>query len=111
MLGIIMPFGKHKGKFISELPSSYLHWLAENCENEEVCSAQMRNIGIVLIITDIGMSKPARHSSIHHPVRCNCGAVYCSRFYALLCQQNGHPNRNQQQKKENTHAHTNKTSR
>ena len=34
-----MPFGKHKGTMISDLPSSYLKWLAENCEDETVCEA------------------------------------------------------------------------
>jgi hypothetical protein len=34
-----MPFGKHKGTRIGDLPSSYLHWLAENCENEDICAA------------------------------------------------------------------------
>lgn len=27
--GYIMPFGKHKGESIADLPSSYLRWLAE----------------------------------------------------------------------------------
>ncbi|MGH8373262.1 MAG: putative quorum-sensing-regulated virulence factor [Gammaproteobacteria bacterium] len=35
----VMPFGKHKGKTIEDLPSSYLHWLAENCEDEDICAA------------------------------------------------------------------------
>lgn len=34
-----MPFGKHKGKEIESLPSSYLHWLAENCDDEIVAQA------------------------------------------------------------------------
>lgn len=34
-----MPFGKHKGRLISELPSGYLRWLAENCNNEDICAA------------------------------------------------------------------------
>lgn len=34
-----MPFGKHKGKLIEDLPSDYLHWLAENCDNEEIAEA------------------------------------------------------------------------
>lgn len=33
-----MPFGKHKGKEIKDLPSSYLKWLAENCEDEKICN-------------------------------------------------------------------------
>lgn len=34
-----MPFGKHKGKLVTDLPSSYLKWLAEECENDEICEA------------------------------------------------------------------------
>lgn len=34
-----MPFGKHRGQPISELPSSYLRWLAENCRDETICEA------------------------------------------------------------------------
>ena len=29
---IEMPWGKHKGEFIDSLPSSYLYWLASNCD-------------------------------------------------------------------------------
>jgi len=39
MPGIVIPFGKYKGKFITELPSSYLHWLAENSDKEDICQA------------------------------------------------------------------------
>lgn len=35
----IMPFGKHKGTRIGDLPSSYLRWLAENCERDDICTA------------------------------------------------------------------------
>ena len=30
-----MPFGKHKGKPLVEVPKSYLRWLKENCELRE----------------------------------------------------------------------------
>lgn len=33
-----MPFGKHKGEEIEDLPSSYLRWLAENMEDEKIRS-------------------------------------------------------------------------
>ncbi len=36
---MIMPWGKHKGEDIEDIPSSYLKWLAENCENEDICCA------------------------------------------------------------------------
>lgn len=29
---MIMPFGKHKGKSIHDLPHSYLYWLVSKCE-------------------------------------------------------------------------------
>lgn len=36
---LIMPFGKYHGVAISDLPSSYLRWLAENCRDETICEA------------------------------------------------------------------------
>ena len=33
----VMPWGKYKGKKIDTIPSSYLKWLAENCEDEHIC--------------------------------------------------------------------------
>ena len=32
---IVMPFGKHKGKQIDELPSSYLLWMCENFDESK----------------------------------------------------------------------------
>ena len=32
-----MPFGKHKGQKIEDLPSDYLKWVAENIDNETIC--------------------------------------------------------------------------
>lgn len=29
-----LPFGKHKGKLIEELPNGYLEWAAENFSND-----------------------------------------------------------------------------
>lgn len=31
----VMPFGKHKGKAIENLPSSYLKWMAENFDEKD----------------------------------------------------------------------------
>lgn len=31
-----MPFGKHRGKDIEDIPSSYLRWLSLNCDDEEI---------------------------------------------------------------------------
>lgn len=31
-----MPWGKHKGEDIEDIPSDYLRWLAENCDNERI---------------------------------------------------------------------------
>ena len=36
---MIVHFGKYKGRLISEIPSGYLYWLAENCDNEMICEA------------------------------------------------------------------------
>ena len=34
-----MPWGKHKGQDIEDLPSSYLLWLAGNCDDDEIATA------------------------------------------------------------------------
>jgi Putative quorum-sensing-regulated virulence factor len=34
-----MPWGKHAGKEIEDLPTDYLKWLAENCDDEDICEA------------------------------------------------------------------------
>ena len=34
-----MPWGKHKGDDIEDVPSGYLRWLAENCEDDTIASA------------------------------------------------------------------------
>lgn len=36
---MIMPFGKHKGADIEDLPSGYLKWVAENVDDEELAEA------------------------------------------------------------------------
>jgi hypothetical protein len=33
-----MPWGKFKGKYLEDIPSGYLRWLAENCENDEIAT-------------------------------------------------------------------------
>ena len=36
----IMPWGKHKGEYIHSLSSSYLKWIAENCDwDDKICNA------------------------------------------------------------------------
>lgn len=37
--GVTMPWGKFKGYFMHAIPSGYLKWLAENCEDDEICYA------------------------------------------------------------------------
>ena len=39
MNDLAMPWGKHQGALISALPSSYLRWLAGQCDDEEICQA------------------------------------------------------------------------
>lgn len=34
-----IPFGKHKGKLIVDIPSDYLLWAAENIDQEDICEA------------------------------------------------------------------------
>lgn len=34
-----MPWGKYKGYDIEDLPTDYLKWLAENCDNDEIFTA------------------------------------------------------------------------
>jgi uncharacterized protein (DUF3820 family) len=34
-----MPWGKYQGKTIEELPSSYLKWLSEECDDDEIMEA------------------------------------------------------------------------
>ena len=34
-----LPWGKHKGEDLESVPSSYLRWLAENCEDDVIASA------------------------------------------------------------------------
>ena len=34
-----LPFGKFKGREMEDVPSSYLKWLAESCEDELICCA------------------------------------------------------------------------
>jgi len=36
---MIMPWGKHKDVDMEDIPSSYLSWLAENCDNDDICQA------------------------------------------------------------------------
>lgn len=38
-IDFIMPWGKFSGKSIEDIPSSYLKWLAEECEDDEICEA------------------------------------------------------------------------
>lgn len=33
-----MPWGKHKGEDMEDLPTGYLLWLAENCDSEPIQS-------------------------------------------------------------------------
>jgi hypothetical protein len=34
-----MPWGKFKGKTLEDIPSSYLRWLQNNCEDDEIQEA------------------------------------------------------------------------
>jgi uncharacterized protein (DUF3820 family) len=32
----VMPFGKHRGMCLGEIPDGYLEWLYEHCENQRI---------------------------------------------------------------------------
>jgi len=34
-----MPWGAFKGEEIEDIPSGYLKWLSENCEDDEIATA------------------------------------------------------------------------
>jgi hypothetical protein len=34
-----MPFGKHKGKTMEEIPSGYLKWMADKLDDDDLCEA------------------------------------------------------------------------
>lgn len=34
----VLPFGKHKGERLTTIPSDYLYWLAENCDNDLIAT-------------------------------------------------------------------------
>ena len=36
---MILPWGKFKGKDLEDIPSGYLKWLSENCEDDEIANA------------------------------------------------------------------------
>lgn len=38
-MSVRMPWGKFKDRDIEDVPSGYLRWLAENCEDELICCA------------------------------------------------------------------------
>lgn len=38
---MIIHFGKHRGMHIEDIPSGYLKWLSENCEDVDICNAAM----------------------------------------------------------------------
>lgn len=36
---VVVPFGKHAGKTMEEIPSDYLLWLAENARDDSIATA------------------------------------------------------------------------
>jgi hypothetical protein len=33
---MIMPWGRYKGKDMEDMPSSYLRWLSDNCDDNKI---------------------------------------------------------------------------
>jgi uncharacterized protein (DUF3820 family) len=48
-----MPWGKFKGEDIEDIPSDYLQWLAENCENDKIATNINGARTMLLIFTEI----------------------------------------------------------
>jgi uncharacterized protein (DUF3820 family) len=41
---LVMPFGKHRGERLCDIPTSYLEWCLENCTNlSNELAEEMRN--------------------------------------------------------------------
>lgn len=36
---MIMPWGLHKDKDMEDIPTDYLKWLAESCDDDDICLA------------------------------------------------------------------------
>lgn len=36
---MIMPWGRYQNTDLEDIPSSYLRWLSENCDDDEICQA------------------------------------------------------------------------
>lgn len=44
-----MPFGKHKGMPMQDVPASYLHWFWTNCDrNGDVADYIRRNLAVLM---------------------------------------------------------------
>lgn len=39
---LVITWGAHRGKALSDIPSNYLKWLAENARQESICVAAER---------------------------------------------------------------------
>lgn len=33
-----MPFGKYKNEYLQDIPSGYIRWLAENCDDDHIAT-------------------------------------------------------------------------
>src|SRR5262249_35912578 len=66
-----MPFGRHKGQAVDQVPSDYLAWLARTCK---LSSGQRAEVGRLL--HDRGVAGPALEPPPPKPVSCpRCGCL------------------------------------
>lgn len=43
MIPMVMPFGKHKGELIEDLPTDYIEWLLTECDLRPALQKELEN--------------------------------------------------------------------
>jgi hypothetical protein len=61
---VVMPFGKYKGRLVSEIPESYLEWFAENVKAKpDLAAAVAKALGRPSQALNSGPSQPQKSKS------------------------------------------------